>query len=175
MEHSMSKDSSPKIIDILMTVDAETIMKNYGPGTAVSPTSIDESMIYLIVRSENGVFGEGSGELKVKAHTLDTLRWRETTLTLNAAYSAILYQYQAMGGQKEILSTPEPVVAEVQTPLPDPDDPLHPKTQTMNNYFWNAQAVSTGEVTYAFSFMIVDRNNVVQGYYSWDPFIQVTE
>jgi len=165
---------TPQIIDILMAVDAETIVKSYSAGTPTSPTSIDESMVYLIIRKENGVFGEGTGELKVTARIMDTLRWREATLTLNATYSAILYQYQAVGGEKDILSTPVSVVAEVKTPLPNPGDLLHPSTQTVNSYFWTAQAIAQGEVTYSFSFMIVDRDNVVQGYYSWDPFIQVT-
>lgn len=170
----MSENDIPQIIDILMAVDADTIVSRYGAGTAATPASIDESMIYLIVRGDQGMFGQGTGELKVAARTLDTLRWRETSLTLNATYSAILYLYQVKGGQTDILSTPEPVVAEVNTPLPNPGDLLHPSTQTVNNYFWTAQAVAPGEVTYTFSFMIVDRDNVVQGYYSWDPFIQVT-
>jgi len=170
----VSPNDTPRIIDILMAVDADTIVTSYRPGASTSPISIDESMIYLIVRRDNGGFGQGTGELKVVARTLDTLRWRETSLAANATYSAVLYRYQPAGGKPDILSTPESVVAEVNTPLPSPGDPLHPSMQTIRNYFWTAQAISPGEVTYAFQFMIIDRCNVVQGYYSWDPFIQVT-
>ncbi|UQI42246.1 AidA/PixA family protein [Vreelandella venusta] len=170
----MERSTTPQIIDILMAVDADTIISNSPPGTSSKPTSIDETMIYLIVRQENGVFGEGTGELKVTARTLDTLRWRETSLSANATYSAILYKYEPIGGEQGILSTPYPIVAEVKTPLPVPGDPLHPVTQTINSYFWSAQAVAEGEITYAFNFMLTDRDNIVQGYYSWDPFIQIT-
>lgn len=170
----MGLSNTPQIIDILMAVDADSIVSSYPPGTSSRPTSIDETMIYLIVRQENGVFGEGTGELKVTARTLDTLRWRETSLSANATFSAILYQYEPVGGKTDILSDPMPIVAEVKTPLPDPGDLLHPTTQTINSYFWSAQAIAEGEITYAFNFMIIDRDNLVQGYYTWDPFIQVT-
>jgi len=170
----MGRSTTPQIIDILMAVDADTIISSYPPGTPSKPTPIDETMIYLIVRQENGVFGEGTGELKVTARTLDTLRWQETSLSVNATYSAILYKYAPVGGKQNILSTPYPVVAEVKTPLPVPGNLLHPATQTINSYFWSAQAIAEGEITYAFNFMLTDRDNIVQGYYSWDPFIQVT-
>lgn len=170
----MGRSTTPQIIDILMAVDADTIISSYPPGTPSKPTPIDETMIYLIVRQENGVFGEGTGELKVTARTLDTLRWRETSLSVNATYSAILYKYAPVGGKQNILSTPYPVVAEVKTPLPVPGNLLHPATQTINSFFWSAQAIAEGEITYAFNFMLTDRDNIVQGYYSWDPFIQVT-
>jgi nematocidal protein AidA len=167
---SMSEQS---IIDILIAIDAETIIASYPSGTAATPTSIDTPLIYMMVAQDDAVFGEGSKELKIRAKTLDVIRWRETTLALNGNYYGILYKFFALKGG-ELLSPPEPLMAAVQTPLPDPDDPLHPKIQTVNSYFWSTTVLMAGSTTYAFNFMVLDRSNNVLGYYFWDPFITIS-
>ena len=56
---------------------------------------------------------------------------------------------------------------------PDPADPVHPKAQTISDYFWESTVLAAGSVTYAFNFMIVGRDGAVKGYYFWDPFITI--
>ena len=168
----MATDENQSIIDILFAIDAETLVKDYPPGTAESPTSVDKPLIYLLVRSGNAVFGQASKELKINARTLDVIRWRETTLSLNSAYYGLLYKFFALRGDN-LLSSPVPLVAEVQSPLPDPSNPTKPKTQTLHNYFWTSTVLKPGEVTYAFNFMVLDRDDNIHGYYFWDPFIAI--
>jgi len=170
----MSEQEDQQIIDVLLVIDAETIVESYPPGTAVNPTSIDQPLIFMMVKTADAVFGQASKELKIKARTLDEVRWRETSLSLNSAYFGLIYGFFAIKGQG-VFSTPEPLLAEVKTPLPNPADPIHPTTQTVQNYFWSATILNSGEATYAFNFMILDRDNAVQGYYFWDPFISVTD
>lgn len=169
----MTDTANESIIDILMVIDAETLLATVPPGTVAVPAPVGAELIWLLVRSGNAVFGQGTKELKINAKTMDTLRWRCTTTSLNAAYTGMLYKYFALRGD-DLLSTPVPLTAQVTTPLPNPADPLHPARQTINSSFWSATVLAEGEVTYAFCFMIMDRDGKFLGAYKWDPFISIT-
>lgn len=168
--------STQEIIDVLVAVDAETIINKFGKNTDPNnPTQItDPKLIFMITKSADAVSGNAGNELKIAAKTLDVIRWRETSLSLNAVYSALLYKFVATSGGN-LISPPFPLLAKDQTPLPDPSNPTVPKTQTIETYFWNCTVLEPGEVTYHFSFMIVDRSGNIQGYYWWDPYIQITD
>ena len=166
--------STPSIIDVLIVIDADTLIADYPGGTPANPMSVDQKLIYMMVRQDNGVFGEGTKELKIRAQTEDQLRWRETTTTLNSVYFGLMYKFFTLRGS-ELLSAPEALVATVKTPLPDPDNPLVPRTQEIKSYFWAATILQPGKTTYAFQFAILDRHNNPLGYYTWDPFISITE
>jgi hypothetical protein len=162
------------IIDVLIAVDAESLVANLAPGSASAPTPVTSDAIYMMVRSGNAVFGQGSKELKLSARTLDVIRWRMTSLSFNAGYFGLLYKFFALSGNP-LISTPEPLLAQVNAPLPDPAHPTVPRTQTLQTYFWNCNVLAQGEVTYAFQFMICDRAGQPCGYYFWDPFIAITD
>jgi len=168
--------SSEEIIDVLIAVDTETIIDKYGtnndPDNPVQVT--DGQTIFMITKQGDVVSGNAGNELNIKAKTLDIIRWRETSLTLNAAYSTMLYKFVPTAGGN-LISTPIPLLIEVNTPLPNPDNPLAPNKQTIEDYCWNSNVLKVGSVTYHFNFMILDRDGSVQGYYWWDPFITITE
>lgn len=165
-----------EIIDVLVAVDADTIVLKFGTNTDPnSPVQVtDASLIFMITKQSDAVSGDAGNELTIGAKTLDTIRWRETTLSLNAAYSALLYKFEAVSGGN-LISPPIPLEADVKTPLPDPANPTTPKIQTIKSYFWSSTVLAPGSVTYHFNFMIVDRSGDVQGYYWWDPFIKITD
>jgi hypothetical protein len=128
----------------------------------------------MITKQADALSGNAGNELQIAAQTLDIIRWRETTLSLNAAYTSILYKFVAASGGN-LISPPAPLEVEVKTPLPNPANPTQPGSQTIKSYFWNTTVLDPGDVTYHFSFMIVDRGGNVQGYYWWDPFIHITD
>jgi nematocidal protein AidA len=161
------------IIDLLLVVDAETLLATYPAGTPDQPVSVDQPLIYMMVRQGDAVYGEGTKELKIKARTLDVLRWRSTTLALDGGYSSLLYRFFTLKGA-DLLSPPVPLLAEVKAPLPNPAAPLAPATQTIQSYFWTSTVLASGSVTYAFYFMIVGRDGDVRGYFYWDPFITIS-
>lgn len=169
--------ATEKIIDVMIAIDTESVIEQYGNNTDPdNPVQIDttKNYIYMIVRSDEAVSGNAGAELTIAAKTLDVIRWRETSLTLNSAYSTILYKFESTNASG-LITSPQPIIAEVQTPLPVADDPLHPSTQTIQDYFWNCTVEKAGSVTYHFKFMIVDRDNNVLGYFWWDPFIQISD
>lgn len=169
----MSANPNEQIVDILMVIDAETLLATVPPGTVAAPAPVGEELIWLIVRSGNAVFGQGSKELKIKARTMDTIRWRCASISLNGAYSGMLYKFFTLKGG-ELLSPAQPMNAEVSVPLPNTQDPTQPGRQTITSSFWSSTILKAGEVTYAFCFLVLDRGGTVLGAYKWDPFIQIT-
>lgn len=170
----LSNNDTQAIVDILMVIDAETLVKNYPKGTVQNPTVVPAPLIYLIADSKYVDFGQATKELKIAIKTLDEIRWRSTSLSLESVYYSLLYKFELVHGNP-LISEPTPLLADVQVPLPDMHDPLHPKTQTIKNYFWSSTSLSSGEMTYTFYFMILDRDNTPLGYYFWDPFIKITD
>ena len=170
----MADDNS--IIDVLIVIDEETILTDYGTNnTPDTPTQITKpNLIFMVTKQANVISGEAGTELKLSAKSLDVIRWREATLSLNSANTAILYKFVAASGG-DLISQPVPLLADVTDPLPNPSDPTHPGSQTIKSYFWNSTVLSAGNVTYHFQFMIVDREGNIQGYYWWDPFITITD
>lgn len=166
-------NSNEQIIDILMAIDAETLLATIPPGTVAAPAPVGEKLIWLMVRQGNAVFGQGTKELKITARTMDTIRWRCTSMSLDAAYSGMLYQFFTIKGD-DLLSPAEPLNAEVSVPLPNTSDPTQPSRQSITSSFWSSTILKPGEVTYAFQFMVLDRAGKVLGAYKWDPFIQIT-
>ncbi|MBI9050755.1 MAG: inclusion body family protein [Anaerolineaceae bacterium] len=162
------------IIDILMVMDADTLVEKHAGGSVSNPIVIPEPLIYLICNSAYVDFGQASKELKIAVKSLDEIRWRSTSISLGSAYFSLLYAFKLVKGDN-IISAPVALEAEVKEPLPDPANPTKPKTQTVQNYFWSSTALSQGEATYTFYFMILDREGNPLGYYYWDPFIKITE
>lgn len=157
-------------IDIQMTFDAVTIFDTYkGNSDPKNPVGISANLVCMVTNQANVVSGEGGGELKVSAQTDDVLRWRETTL--NPEYSALLYAFTPQTG---LISPPQPLQSAITVPVPNSANPLQPGRQTIQDYFWQATVLNAGDLTYHFSFMLVDRSGAEVGYYYWDPFITIT-
>jgi hypothetical protein len=164
--------SMADIINILIAVDCETLAQQSLSTDSDHPTSIAENLVYAIVRQSNALSGQGGANLDVSARTGDIIRWRETSLSLNTEYQPIAYRFHVSQGA-ELLKDLGPETVEVTTPLPNPEDLLHPGTQTIKSYFWEAEVRNSGRATYQFSFMIVDRDSNVKGYCTWDPYITI--
>jgi hypothetical protein len=167
--------STDGIIDVLIAIDADTILKTYGPNIdSAHPVQVSNAgLIFMLTKQANALSGEAGTELNLSAQTMDVIRWRETTMSLNSAYTGILYAFVPTAGGN-LISTPTPLEADVTEPLPDPSNPAVPKTQTVKSYFWNSTVLAAGQVTYHFQFLICDRNGAVQGYYWWDPYITIS-
>ena len=165
-------------IDVLVVFDAATILAdNSSPSQdSTSPTSVGRG-IYMIVDAGHAAGDQAGEELAVNAQTGDTIRWREATLA-PTDYEALLYGFTSEQRpntpQQNLITTPVPLLITVTEPYPDPDNPTTPQTQTVFDYFWNCTVENAGSLTYQFRFMLVSRDGKVAGYFTWDPFINIT-
>lgn len=161
-------------IDVLITIDAKEIIANlHGNSDPKSPVNA-HAYVHMDVQQSDAESGQGTAELTVSATVGDTIRWRETTLSLNFEYTGILYEFHPWEGS-ELITKPAPLILTQQEPLPKPGDPLNPDKQTVKNYVWQSTAQESGKVTYTFNFMIIDKHFNKIGYYSWDPYIDIKD
>jgi nematocidal protein AidA len=162
-----------EIINILIAIDTETIIKAYGPNQDLNnPRSICSNLIRMIVRQGNVLSEQASGELNVQAQVDDIIQWRETSLSLSDDSNAVLYKYMPIFGG-ELISEVVAHKIDLMIPLPNPKDPLNPKIQKRTSHFWSSVVKGQGSVIYTFRFFIMDRNKKIVGYYSWDPYITI--
>ncbi len=162
----------PEFIDVMTIVDAKTIADKYPAGTAENPTMVSGGLIYMITNAKNAMSGNTGNELRLSANTNDIIRWHMNTLSSNTDYDGILYGFDASAGG-ELISTPEADLVDVKVPLPNDNDPLHPNSQQIKDYYWQCTVKSPGDTTYHFRFMVTDKKGNVKGYYWWDPFIHI--
>lgn len=164
--------SATQTPDILMAFDAEAIIAK-GTGTPDSPIYAGTENIYMITRKGNVVSGNAGGELRIQVAVGDNIRWRSTSLSGNFDYDVLLYKFESTDPNNDLMSEPTSMSGTIHEPVPNKHDPLHPTSQLVTNYYWQAVTEQTGSITYHFHFMITDRNGKVLGYYMWDPFITI--
>ncbi|MEE4597496.1 inclusion body family protein [Streptomyces sp. DSM 41524] len=162
-----------EIINVLIAFDAYSIAKRYPDASKdyTEPTYVDQSLIYMTTRQDR-VVGTSGAELNFRANPRDIIRWRETTLSLNSEYCALLYRYVS---DDPLISTPQVVIGDGTYPIPKDGATDRPdfETQDYEDHFWEADVKKIGEVTYHFYFQILDSDQQLVGYFQWDPFITI--
>ncbi|WP_413811403.1 AidA/PixA family protein [Streptomyces sp. OE57] len=103
-----------EIINVLIAFDAYSIAKQYPDASKDynAPTYVDQSLIYMTARQDR-VVGTSGAELNFRANPRDIIRWRETTLSLNSEYCALLYRYVS---DDPLISTPQVVIGDGSAP-----------------------------------------------------------
>jgi nematocidal protein AidA len=165
------------IIDVLVAIDTETILNNYDnsldPNNPVNVQN-NSNLIYMVTKQENALSGQAGAKLTISAKTLDVIRLRATSLSLNSDSQVFLYKFISSPGQ-QLISPPGPLSALVNAPVPNPVDPINPTTQPIKSYFYNSTVLNPGNIVYHFYFLIVDQYGNEKGYYWWDTFITITD
>lgn len=162
-----------EFINVMIAFDAFSIAKRYPSASRNpdAPTQVDHELIYMTTRHDR-IVGTSGAELNFRANPRDIVRWRETTLSLNSEYSALLYRY--VSGDP-LISTPRIVVGDGTYPMPKEGSDGRPEfvTQDYEDHYWEADVRKTGRVTYRFYFQVLDSDLKPVGYFQWDPFITI--
>jgi hypothetical protein len=165
-----------QILDTFIVFNAEDIIDKFGKGgSADKPIFVDykkaNDVIYMNIREKNRGAAGGGAFLKIHAKMNDVIRWRESTLSRNAEYFALLYKYEHHSGDKLVDQVGFDRLDGLTVPLPDPNNPTQPKTQKISDYYWEAKVRREGTENYYFRFMLLTRNLEKVGFYYWDPTI----
>ncbi|MFF3328662.1 inclusion body family protein [Streptomyces sp. NPDC002888] len=163
-------------INVMIAFDAATIVEQ-NPNASRNPdapTYVDQSLIYMTTRHDHIVDMSSGAELNLRAEPGDAIKWRETTLSFNTEYKALLYRYVSSSDHK-LLRAPEIEVIDGVFPMPREGTEGSPEfvTQNYQDHYWRAAVRSVGKVTYHFYFQILDRHRQLKGYFQWDPFITI--
>ncbi|MBS9438900.1 hypothetical protein EAE91_17665 [Photorhabdus noenieputensis] len=164
------------IINVLVAFDAKTILKKYSLSMQPdSPTLIDGNDIYMITTRDHVVSEQSGSELNIKAEVEDVIHWREASVSI-PEYSVILYHFNASSGGS-LIDKPQPdIIPRVMVPMPSKDENGNIIIELVptQDYYWSANVLSAGSVTYQFWFQVVDRRGNTLGYGRWDPFITIS-
>ncbi|MFI9587202.1 inclusion body family protein [Streptomyces sp. NPDC052236] len=161
-------------LNVLIAFDAATIVEQY-PNASKNPdapTQVDHNLIYMTTRQDH-IIGTSGAELNLRAKPGDFIMWRETTLSLNKEYKALLYKY--VSTDHDLIDPPKIQVFPVTYPLPKKGAEGRPEfgTQKYQDHRWLTSVNDTGKVTYHFYFQILDNDLKLKGYFQWDPFITI--
>ncbi|MBD2809987.1 hypothetical protein ID853_03580 [Xenorhabdus sp. Vera] len=182
---------SQKIIDILVTIQAEDLINRYKgrfSSNVNSPTPINDynNYFHLFTEEDNVYLHQGSGDLIVSANKGDVLRWRDITLTKNSIYSTALVKFEAFpphniyneGLMHEHLSVMtvdhfHDYIMDVETAKP-----LEVKPQEVRSYYWESTVQkmplpgTSVTLFYSLVFGIYREGNLL-GYVMMDPGIRL--
>ncbi|TDC23298.1 nematocidal protein AidA [Streptomyces sp. 8K308] len=168
-----------KTINVLIAFDASSIKRDISNPSKNpdQPTSVGSQYIYMTTRHDHVVNSSSGANLDFEANPGDTIRWRETTLSLNADYSALLYAYVSSDPDHKLLEDPRVSIVEGSFPIPKEGVGGKPDydRQSYNDHFWTAlvKKSDASGITYHFSFQIHDDEGNLVGYFKWDPHITI--
>jgi hypothetical protein len=165
-------------LNVLIAFDAATIVEQ-NPNASRNPdapTQVDHRLIYMTTRLDH-IVGTSGAELNLRAEPGDSIKWRETTVSLGSDYKALLYRYVSSDSQHQLIRTPEIEVIDGIYPLPKEGSEGRPEfeTQRYQDHYWRTTVKRSGKVVYHFYFQILDRHRQLKGYFQWDPFITIED
>ncbi|MDE9430175.1 AidA/PixA family protein [Xenorhabdus bovienii] len=185
------------IIDILVVVDAQSIMKFITDSEKKHEMDVNNPIflgdeteyIHMLTQpnKEHYISGQGTSELQIKAKNNDVIRWRGITLSKDSDYSAALLNLSPAGSttQKEAnmyfnLPVVNPIhsyvsVLKSDNPISNPK-PLEVDLQEAISYYWETSVKKMPPpkqfVTEAYAFTIgIYDNGITKAYVTWDPSI----
>lgn len=166
-------------IDILVVVDAQTLAETKPGGSAGSPINLgawstSDAYVYMIAKNSYVISQQAKSELNVSANSGDIIRWTITSPTRGQTYNTLLYGFTT--DSPDSLTPPQMLDVTLNLYMPENvNDPTGPRKKVRyEDYLWQAVILKPGvKITYHWSFMVIDNNNNVKGYYNWDPFITV--
>lgn len=173
------------LINILVTVDGAALASQVADGSISagsqgSPTGLgawQSSDVYIAMISQHSftVNDGGGSELSIQANAGDSIRWTMQTFDGNTDYTAYLYNGNFNpSGNITPLNYFNMKTSEYLPPGTDPT--AAPALEHNFTYAVMGTVIQPGGQTqYTLSFVLVNNNNgQIIGYFTWDPFINVS-
>lgn len=156
----------------MIVIDAATVISTYGPNNTPDPAvKVDPGMIDMVTVQNHAISGNGGGELNLSAQSEDIIQWRATTTSAPGGYDAVLYRFsESQGG---IITWPVAISINTNIAVYNASSPNQPTLVPYTDVIWQSNVQNKGNLTYNFYFILTDQNGNVQGYYYWDPYIQI--
>lgn len=168
-----------KIFNILITIDTDTVKKNYpNPSKdSTKPTGIAHNLGFMVATGTTVTSGQGTGDLNIQALVGDTCRAFATSGSDNFEDAVLLYGMPMYSGV-QVFSTFLYRNYTKSTVVPNSEtSPLPAKIADEDFWFFQADVVKKGTENYKVQFGLYTRDPNGQptlfGYYEWDPTIVV--
>lgn len=182
----MASNFRGAVINILVAVNGTQLSQqvsdaSMGAGTIDTPMSLDacdESNVYIAMLAQSNYVANDQGKiaLVVKAKPGDILRWTMTTFDRNSGYTAFIYR--CIFNPVNSMIHPRYMNQVANEYLPSgPDSTEEPTNYHSHMYIAQAAVLKhSREVLCEMAFQLVNNSTGhVVGYFSWRPFIQISQ
>lgn len=153
---------------VLLVVDAESLLAKYPTPSleAEKPTTISAGFIFATSGTHAEQNIKNDSNFTLTASNGKTFHIRARTVSLIAEHSVVFYNMAVADAQ--VLSPPKLVVhTGLTVPAPDPANPIQPGSHLADDHYWECSQLTPGVAACELSFMLVNQNCEVVGYFSW--------
>lgn len=159
-------ESVPEIIDVLVAIDADTVVTRHGGNDATQvAVKIDDDLIRVLAPREHAYVTQ-NGSVRISTNAGDAIRWRGVSLSDNTVSAVVICSVE-VGDSADMRAL---VVDDTELPVLDPKNPLEPTRETgIRSYFHQCLATKTEPDYYSIEFLVLDENGKRLGYYRWSP------
>jgi len=186
MEENLS-NASLISIDILTVIDTEYIKAKYGPNnnSPSNPVPIDHNSQFLICTDTRGIIsGQGTADLNFRANAGDLVSFRGTSIYQNSDDAVIVYGIVKNNNVPKSVD----VFNQFVTNIVERNGAVQPNPKQLNGLpaiqvkqsflSYDSKVARSGMEAFLVNIALytMDRtgqNQVLYGYYSWDPTITV--
>jgi hypothetical protein len=154
--------------NVLLVVDAESLLSKYPTPSLESenPTIIGDGFIFVASGTDANKTVENDSKFTLSTINGKTFHIRGRTVSLIAEHSVVFYNLAV--DDTQVLSQPKLLVhAGLTVPAPDATNPTQPGSHQADDHYWECSQLTPGVAACELSFMLVDQNCEVVGYFSW--------
>jgi hypothetical protein len=181
--------NTPVDIDVMIVIDTGAVVAaNPSPSTDPNnPTGIAHGTQYMICSDPRGIVsGQGTGDLNFNASPGDFVSFAAQSVTANAEDAVIIYNIVPFSGTNVLDSLSVDTVSITGAVFPNstvsaPNVGIPPVQQPASFNTVDARVKQAGTEGYKVSFGLYqldpnsnNENQILLGYYSWDPTITVS-
>jgi hypothetical protein len=154
--------------NVLLIVDAESVLKHYpNPSLdAAAPTSITDGFIFFATGNNPKEIVTNDSSITIQVETGCDLHVRGRSVSLIAEHSVVVYRMTV--ADSGVLSEPNlQIHTNLTVPAPNPDDPTTLGSRKADDHYWTCTPKKPGDVQCELSFMLVNQQCEVVGYFHW--------
>jgi len=162
--------------NVLLIVDAESVLKRYPDPSldAAAPTSITDGFIFFAIGNNPKEIVINDSKPIIHSEIGRDLHLRGRSVSLIAEHSVVVYRMKV--ADSGVLSEPDlQIHTDLTVPAPNPDDPTTPGSRQADDHFWTCTPKKPGDVQCELSFMLVNQQCEVVGYFHWTLGLKITK
>ncbi|WP_095119140.1 AidA/PixA family protein [Pseudomonas sp. Irchel s3f10] len=152
--------------NVLLIVDAESVLTRYpNPSLdATAPTNITDGFIFFAIGNNSKEIVINDSTITIPVEIGRELHIRGRSISLIAEHSVVVYRMTV--ADSGVLSEPDlQIHTNLTVPAPNPDDPTTPGSRKADDHYWTCTPKKPGDVQCELSFMLVNQQCEVVGYF----------
>lgn len=152
------------VIDVLVAIDAKSIVQSLGHNDSASNPSIVDNTHVAITGT-----GQSAKDNNLSFHFADLIFWRGSAI--GRGYACAIYDFFYTG---DVITRPQLESFPGITLTPNPESPNAPTVNHVKLWNWKSNAATTGQMSCGIRFVVFDAEGQKMGYYQYNGSITVS-